>query len=1071
MRDLKTPSNPGSRLRHIQLRRTLEHSADPISTAQLAESLGVSVSTIERDVSELRDQGLNIVSTRGRSGGLFLVRSRDQAADSTLNPSQTGFVGRQTELGTVMDHMNGEAINGIPVIAISGESGLGKTRLLDEVGSSCLRMGFQVWRGDAQDRLGSPPLLPWIQVLTDLRESSSNSDQLQKERIDQILADVQDSRYRGTDSSSVEGYTSLGIGQFELFEGVQNHFIDSAASGAAILLDDLHLADASTIDLLEYLASSNKNAKLLIVFTYDALMVSRRSPLRKLLGRLISRPNFTRFRLGPLSPMETHELTEHSVASRLTRQQKELVYERSEGNPLFAKEIIWSLENGTPESHNRFSGELEHQLPEGVRDAASKRLERCSEECVEILAAASVFGRSFELGDLEYLWQKESSAGGIDRREKNPNELIDEAMTLGLIEQGPRIGNYRFTHGLIREVLSDELSLSELIQFNARAGLAKERFYGDGARNHATEIARFFVTSASTVGAEKAARYSVLAGEQCIGVFSFREAEEHFRNALSLRLDHVPGELVWRARLGLGQSLAAALPRARKHEAVSLLSEVVSHYISANRVDLALKAVLTDVVPASTGVEEATDICGMIEKILVLVKSGSLEFGYLQVTYAHALAIEKGQLSEANSAATTALNIGESAGSNDLVLKARRALLAVKFYSGAGPEDEQLARSVVRDAVRSRDVGTELRARFYLVSMLSVASSKTALAEARTFLERAQQFGESSSLQQAMGMTANMLVREGAFSEALELAEKNHSLAGASEWAYAAVYTISANIGRPYTVDQLRDSVVSSSDLPLAIRVQIATSLLLDDRISTDSSFLDAAGSLANDLVLLSRKPRLAHHHQMAALRLGGLVAVGMNDHQRADTSYRFLLQSPDWMHHSDGIHQGQILGRLADFLGIHEVALTHYGNAIEVAQSAQFSPLLAHLKCDLGEKMLEMGNVPNASVLLARAHELGDSLGMTPLLDRLSSINSRIESTGNESNGLPAGLTSREHQVLMLLADGKRNREIAVELVLSERTVQRHIANVYSKIGVRNRAEATAFALSKAIPASEDPD
>jgi pimeloyl-ACP methyl ester carboxylesterase len=60
------------------------------------------------------------------------------------------------------------------------------------------------------------------------------------------------------------------------------------------------------------------------------------------------------------------------------------------------------------------------------------------------------------------------------------------------------------------------------------------------------------------------------------------------------------------------------------------------------------------------------------------------------------------------------------------------------------------------------------------------------------------------------------------------------------------------------------------------------------------------------------------------------------------------------------------------------------------------------------------------------------------------------------------AELSGRQVEVLRLIADGKTTREIADALVLSERTVERHIADVYAKIGARNRAEATAYALSR---------
>jgi len=82
-------------------------------------------------------------------------------------------------------------------------------------------------------------------------------------------------------------------------------------------------------------------------------------------------------------------------------------------------------------------------------------------------------------------------------------------------------------------------------------------------------------------------------------------------------------------------------------------------------------------------------------------------------------------------------------------------------------------------------------------------------------------------------------------------------------------------------------------------------------------------------------------------------------------------------------------------------------------------------------------------------------------LVDRLSGMLKEIALDSSKSASYPGGLTEREVEVLTHLAQGKTNREIARELVLSERTVQRHISNIYTKIHVRNRAEATTFALT----------
>jgi DNA-binding NarL/FixJ family response regulator len=97
------------------------------------------------------------------------------------------------------------------------------------------------------------------------------------------------------------------------------------------------------------------------------------------------------------------------------------------------------------------------------------------------------------------------------------------------------------------------------------------------------------------------------------------------------------------------------------------------------------------------------------------------------------------------------------------------------------------------------------------------------------------------------------------------------------------------------------------------------------------------------------------------------------------------------------------------------------------------------------------------ASVLIAElreARELAAELGMTSVAERATALLEEAEATP------PAGLTRREAEILRLLAGGRTNREIADTLVLSVHTIERHLANAYRKIGARNRADATAFAV-----------
>ena len=98
---------------------------------------------------------------------------------------------------------------------------------------------------------------------------------------------------------------------------------------------------------------------------------------------------------------------------------------------------------------------------------------------------------------------------------------------------------------------------------------------------------------------------------------------------------------------------------------------------------------------------------------------------------------------------------------------------------------------------------------------------------------------------------------------------------------------------------------------------------------------------------------------------------------------------------------------------------------------------------------------------LLDEAFSISTELGMHPLMERVAVLQGRVGSLPTTTPAYPDGLTQREVEVLLLIALGKSNSEIANELVLSVRTVERHITNIYAKINARGRADATSYAFT----------
>ena len=159
-----------------------------------------------------------------------------------------------------------------------------------------------------------------------------------------------------------------------------------------------------------------------------------------------------------------------------------------------------------------------------------------------------------------------------------------------------------------------------------------------------------------------------------------------------------------------------------------------------------------------------------------------------------------------------------------------------------------------------------------------------------------------------------------------------------------------------------------------------------------------------------------------------------------------------------------RVLGLLALTMDQPNQAVSHFEDALAFCRSSGYRPELAWSCHDYAEALLirNGSSAPERALdLLQEALIITRELGMPPLEERVLSLQQRVSQLAKPLL-YPGGLTEREVEVVRLIAQGKTNRDIAEELVLSQRTVQRHIANLYRKINVHNRVEATAFALNQ---------
>ncbi len=230
-----------------------------------------------------------------------------------------------------------------------------------------------------------------------------------------------------------------------------------------------------------------------------------------------------------------------------------------------------------------------------------------------------------------------------------------------MIEVNPEgAERYQFSHGLIQQVLSQELSPSRRARLHARIGEALEYLHRDDLNYHAAELAHHFGEAQTVVGVEMLIRFSSLAGHQALASYAYNEALDHFQTALSAKgISNVgmqPAEDADAAALlfGLGRAQAATLGRHETQFAVMSLSRALDYYIETKNIAQVV-AIAEYPIPPLPGHPMGSS--HPVAKALGSVPTGSVEAGRLPSRYGSVLGIEEADYDGAKRAITEALII------------------------------------------------------------------------------------------------------------------------------------------------------------------------------------------------------------------------------------------------------------------------------------------------------------------------------------------------------------------------------------------------------------------------------
>ena len=479
------------------------------------------------------------------------------------------FVGRERELNVLTEALEHVTSGSGTFLLLTGEPGVGKTRLAEEFARYAKTRGFRVYRGRCSGTEATPPYTPFVEILRDyIRERS-------EEMLQDDLGDYSEEIARLVPELA-RRIPIRGPGvplppeqeRYRVLEAVRRLFEQVARRRPLLLvLEDAHWADAASGLLLRHLAPSLAATPIMVLCTSAKEKLEPADALSAPLAEFGRLQLYRHITLAGLGAPEIRQLLDAMGSGEVHPGFVEAIYEETEGNPFFLTELIRHLDSegklldDNGEWRRDFSPQ-DWDIPESVRVVIQRRLDSLTDETRRVLTVAAVAGRDFTYDLIESLDEvpSESLLDGLD-----------EGVRLGMIEEAEgAVARFRFSHQMTRQTLYDQLSGLRRQRHHLRIGEALERM----ATAEPEEIAYHFRQAGAMANPGKKQRYLVLAGDKAGRMAAWEAAAEYYDEALQLTPADQEHE-----RAGLLRRLGEAESgRGNWEKAVANLSEAMELY-------------------------------------------------------------------------------------------------------------------------------------------------------------------------------------------------------------------------------------------------------------------------------------------------------------------------------------------------------------------------------------------------------------------------------------------------------------------------------------------------------------
>ena len=903
------------------------------------------------------------------------------------------FVGRQREMGELKAALE-DALSGRGrLVMLVGEPGIGKSRTAQELATYAGLRQAQVLRGRCYEGEGAPPYWPWVQAIRayvrDVDPEQLRSDMgAGAADIGQVVSDVRD-RLPGLESPpQLEPEQA----RFRLFDSI-TAFLKSAGrrQPLVLVLDDLHWADHPSLLLLEFVARELANSRLLIIGTYRDMELSRQHPLSQTLGELTrsAEGGFTRVLLRGLGQEDVGRFIELASGVTPPTGMVEAVHRQTEGNPLFVTEVVRLLAQEGELTQEKV-GQRDSwsvRIPEGVREVIGRRLDRLSERCNETLTMASVVGREFTVDQLSALIEDISGERLL--------EVLDEALSARVIEELPTaVGRYQFTHALIQETLSGELSTTRKVRLHARIAETLEALYGEEAESHAAELAHHFAQAEAVTGTEKQVHYSLLAGERALASYAYEDALTHFERGLVGRDINLSGteaasdEEAAALLFGLARAQSATVEVPQLVEVFATLNRAFEYYAEAGNITQSVAAAEFPIAVPTILIPGVADL---LTRALTLVPADSHEAARILSRYGGVLGFAEGDYEGAQQALGRSMDIARREGDVPLEVQTLTYAATVNGNHLRWQECVDNGLRAIGLATGDENTFSELDSRYWpAMGLLYMGDLDAARPHALVLRDLAERRNIPRPLASRgfvpitylSCLTGDWAAAREYSDRSLEAAPLYPQLLGVR--VLLEHQTGESTQGEVY-LERLLDVMRRGAPDQLQASTRTSMAIAAIARITGIPNRLEIAEASAKAVL---SEPAVTPLFAMYAKAGLALLAAQKGDQSAAEAHYVSLLGQRSMMI-ATVISVDRLLGLLSQTMGELDQSAEHFEDALAFCRKAGYRPELAWTCCDYADTLRDRdgeGDRQKAVQLLAESLAISSDLGMRPLMERVLS-------------------------------------------------------------------------------------